>query len=237
MPENWAVIHDSEMSWREKLVGEISRAFIIPRYVEFFYSKFSSLKNNTFFEIGSGMGDMSKAIIAANLGQISRYVVSEQFPEGVEWLRRQGLEAIQANAQNLPWPDESFDVTVEFDVMHHVESPNLMAKELMRVGKGRCLLVESNGLSIFRKIKELMPHYRAAGERSYTPWQYKKFFASNEEFEVTVFEIFPFLFPFHVPKYLLGLLINFNRMIEKIPVLRWLCSSVAIYVEYKRKEK
>ena len=33
----------------------------------------------------------------------------------------------------------------------------------LRVARGRCLLTESNGLSIFRKLKELTPGHRAAG--------------------------------------------------------------------------
>src|SRR6478735_2026946 len=147
--ENWAEIHDSQESWRKKIVGEISDAFIVPRYVRFFYGHFGHDKAASFFEIGSGNGDMTKAMLAANQGQIGRYVVSEYFPEGVDWLKGIGLEAIQADAQNLPLPDAAYDVSVEFDVMHHVPDQRAMAREMMRVARGRCLLTESNGLSVF----------------------------------------------------------------------------------------
>jgi hypothetical protein len=235
LPEpDWSRIHDDSSSWRKKIVGEISDVFIVPRYVQFFYSHFGRETNASFFEVGSGNGDMSKAMLAANGGQIGRYVVSEYFPEGVEWLKKIGLDAIQADAQALPLRDASFDIVLEFDVMHHVPDQRAMAREMMRVGRGRCLLTESNGLSIFRKLKELTPGHRAAGEKSFTPGRWRSFFEGHHGYRLVRFEIFPFLFPFKVPHRLLPALVWWNRLIEKIPVLRWQCSSVAIYLEYER---
>lgn len=232
--ENWAEIHDTESSWRKKIVGEISDIFIVPRYVRFFYGHFADEKRASFFEIGSGNGDMTRAILSANKGQIGTYVVSEYFAEGVQWLKRIGLDAIQADAERLPLADASFDVTVEFDVMHHVSDPRAMAREMMRVARGRCLLTESNGLSVFRKLKELTPGHRAAGEKSFTPGRWRSFFEGHSGYRLTKFEIFPFLFPFKVPRVLLPPLVWWNRVVEKIPLFRWQCSSVAIYLEYER---
>ena len=232
--QEWSRIHDQEASWREKIVGEISHVFIVPRYVEFFYDKFGRDAGASFFEIGSGTGDITSAVLKANRGQIGSYTVSEYFPQGVEWLRKRGFDAIQADACRLPLADASRDVTVEFDVMHHVEDPRAMAREMMRVARGRCLLTESNGLSIFRKLKELTPGHRAAGEKSFTPRRWRSFFEGHPGFTLTRFEIFPFLFPFKVPAPLMPLLLWWNRTVERIPVVRWQCSSVAIYLEYRR---
>ncbi|MBI3273331.1 MAG: class I SAM-dependent methyltransferase [Planctomycetes bacterium] len=233
-PVDWARIHAADESWRKKLLGGINDAFVVPRYVKLFYDNFRGVKDWDLCEIGSGNGDMSRAILAANAGQVRRYVVSEYFAEGVEWLRKLGLDAVQADAQALPWKDAEFDASVEFDVMHHVDRPRDMARELMRVARGRVLLVESNGLSIFRKLKELTPAHRAAGERSYTPWGYRGFFEGHAGYEVTRFTLFPFLFPFKVPRPVLPALVAFNRAIEQVPLFRWTCSSVAIAVEYRR---
>lgn len=232
--ENWAEIHTPELSWRKKLIGEISDVFVVPRYVKLFYDNFRSFNNASFIEIGSGNGDLSLAMLKNNKGQIGKYVVSERFPEGVEWLQSQGLTAIQADAMSLPLEDSSFDVSVAFDVMHHVPRPADMAREMMRVARGRCLLVESNGMSVFRKLKELTPEERKAGERSYSPWGYKGFFTANKEFVVEKFEIFPFLFPFKCPSWFLPLLVRFNHLIERVPFFRWQCSSVAISITYRR---
>jgi len=232
--ENWAAIHDADTSWRKKLVGDISDAFIIPRYVRFFYDTFGGGKDLDFCEIGSGNGDMSKAILAANTGTIRRYITSEYFPEGVEWLRSQGLDAVQADAEKLPWADEEFDASIEFDVMHHVNNPRAMAREMMRVARGRCLLTESNGLAVLRKLRELTPGHRAAGEKSFTPRRWRSFFEGHDGYELTSFKIAPFLFPFKCPKWFLSTLVAFNHAIEHVPFFRWQCSSVMITLTYRR---
>lgn len=230
---SWAKIHSEDTSWRKQLIGDISDVFVVPRYVKLFYDTFGAAQQQDFFEVGSGNGDMSKAILAANRGQIRRYVVSEYFPEGVEWLRKLGLEAVQADAQKLPCQNAEYDAVVDFDVMHHVDRPRDMARELMRCGRGRTLLVESNGLSVPRLLLEFTPGHRAAGERSYTPGQYRSFFEGHLGFRVTSFQIYPFLFPFKCPKWLLPALVWFNQKVEYIPFVRWQCSSVVIVVDYK----
>jgi len=235
--QNWSNIHKQDISWRKKLIGDINDVFVVPRYVRLFYDTFGKTVNKSFFEIGSGNGDLSIAILADKEGQIGRYVTSERFPEGVTWLKEQGLESILADATQLSVSDQEYDAVVEFDVMHHVDNPRDMAREMMRVARGQCLLVESNGLSIVRKLKELTPGHRAAGERSYTPWKYRSFFKGHPGYKLTKFEIFPFLFPFKCPKWFLPLLVAFNHAIEKIPLARWQCSSVAIIIEYQRGSK
>jgi SAM-dependent methyltransferase len=230
----WAAIHKEEASWRKQLLGEINDAFVVPRYVRLFYDNFGEGRNQDFLEIGSGNGDLCRAILAANSGPIRRYVCSEYFEEGVRWLRNQGLEAIRADAQQLPCADAEYDAVVVFDVMHHVEKPRSMAREVMRVGRGRALLVESNGCSIPRRLLELFPQRRAAGERSYTPRQYRSFFEEHAGFRLTQFRIYPFLFPFKCPRRFLPLLVWFNHRVEHIPLLRWQCSSVAIELSYER---
>src|SRR5215467_4788224 len=218
---SWEHIHSQDTSWRKKLVGDISDVFIIPRYVKLFYDTFGAGLGQEFLEVGSGNGDMSQAILAANYGVIRRYVVSEYFEEGVNWLRKLGLEAVRADAQNLPCKDGEYDAVIDFDVMHHVDRPRDMAREMMRVGRGKALLVESNGLSIPRRLLELTPGHRAAGERSYIPSQYRSFFTGHPGFELTRFEIYPFLFPFKCPNWFLSALVWFNHRIERIPFFRW----------------
>jgi hypothetical protein len=233
----WENIHKRDASWRKQLVGDINDAFVVPRYVKLFYDTFGDLRNASFFEVGSGNGDLSRAILSANRGQIGRYIVSECFPEGVSWLQSIGLEAMQADAQDLPCSDGEYDAVVDFDVMHHVGRPRDMARELMRVGRGRTLLVESNGLSVPRRLLEFTPGHRAAGERSYTPRQYRSFFENHSGYRLTNFVIYPFLFPFKCPRWFLPFLVWFNHRVEQIPFFRWQCSSVVIVVDYERTER
>ena len=162
-------------------------------------------------------------------------MTTEVFDEGVEWLRKQGLEAQRANAEALPFDDASFTAALSFDVMHHVDHPREMAREMLRVARGKLLLTESNGLSLPRKLLELAPARKAAGERSYTPWRYRSFFENQPGFRVTRFDIYPFLFPFKCPRWFLPILVWCNRVIEYVPFFRWQCSSVVVVVEYERQ--
>jgi len=244
----WENVHDQDASWRKKLVGEISDAFILPRYVRLFYETFGQGRDQDFVEIGSGNGENSKAVIAGNrapLGAdgkpgdgkvIRKYLATEVFEDGVAWLRKEGLDAEQASAEKLPFGDASFTAAISFDVMHHVDNPRNMAREMMRVGRGRALLTESNGLSIPRKLLELTPSRRAAGEQSYTPWRYRSFFENQPGFRIKQFTIYPFLFPFKCPAFFLPALVAFNKLIEYVPFFRWQCSSVVIVVDYERTE-
>ncbi len=230
---DWKMLHQSDESWRRRIIGDINEVFVVPRYVDLFYSYFSASYHLKILELGAGTGDLSTAILKVNQGQIGHWTASEYFSEGVEWLRKQDYhDVIQVDACATQLPSHTYDVCVEFDVMHHVVNPRAMAYEMMRLAKGRCLLVESNGLSIFRKLKELTPAHRIAGERSFTPRTWKGFFENHPGFQLTQFEIFPFLFPFRVPKPMVQALAGFNRVIEKVPFLRWQCSSVGIYLEY-----
>jgi hypothetical protein len=227
----WSSIHSVDESWRKKIIGDINEAFVVPRYVELFYSYFGRDSALNVIELGAGTGELSSRILDANEGQIAHWTASEHFDEGVEWLKKKGFDAVKASACDTGFADRSYDVSVSLDVMHHVPNQRQMAREMMRIAKGRCLLVESNGLSVLRKVMELTPGHRAAGERSFTPWTYRRFFEGHG-YAIRRFEIFPFLFPFRVPRRMLPALVHFNRRIEDVPLARWLCSSVAIYLEY-----
>src|SRR5262245_47387903 len=67
--QQWSEIHTRDESWRKQLIGEISDAFVVPRYVRLFYDTFGGVSDQDFLEIGSGNGDMSAAILLANRGQ------------------------------------------------------------------------------------------------------------------------------------------------------------------------
>lgn len=231
----WRSIHDQDKSWRSKLIGDLSEVYVMPRYLELFKSYFQSFLNQplSFLELGSGNGDMAELIVKSKLPFVDRYLVSEQFTAGVDWLKKRGLDALQVNAEQIPFPDRSFDVVVSFDVMHHVDAPKQMGLEMMRAARGRLFLTESNGLSLGRKLMELTPAHRQAGERSYTPKQYKSFF-THPGYRVTRFEINPFIFPLKIGSRFLKQEIAFNQWIEKAWFLRWQCSNVYIYVEYER---
>jgi|TARA_B100001964_G_C14162464_1_gene567430 SAM-dependent methyltransferase len=229
---DWSNIHSADASWRTRLLGDLSEAYAIPRYVEIFLQTFGGDRGLRFLEVGAGNGEVPRCLQELAPPCVGEYVVSELFADGARWLRSQNLTACVADAQQLPFADGAFDAVISYDVLHHVSDPYRMAQEMIRVSRGRLLLTESNGLSLGRKLMEQTAGHKAAGERSYTPWRYRQFFTAGGR-RLCSFRIRPFLFPVPggVPSPLLRPLIFFNRVIERVPFARWQCSNVWMTLE------
>jgi SAM-dependent methyltransferase len=227
---DWTAFHSEDASWRTKLLGDLSQAFAIPRYVKLFLEHYGSDRGLRILEVGAGNGEVPRLV--RDEPCVGQYVVSELFAEGARWLQSLGLTACVADAQRIPFGDDTFDVVISYDVLHHVSDPHAMAREMLRVSRGRLLLTESNGLSVGRKLMEQTAAHKAAGERSYTPWTYRRFFA-DAGWPLRQFRIRPFIFPVPggVPRPLLRPLIAFNEAIERVPFFCWQCSNVWMTVE------
>ena len=80
-------------------------------------------------EIGAAGGGNS--LVMAERGW--QTLATEFNPAGVEIARERGLEAIQADARDLPLPDAGFDLLVAFDVLEHIEEDDRVTAEMHRV--------------------------------------------------------------------------------------------------------
>jgi ubiquinone/menaquinone biosynthesis C-methylase UbiE len=56
-----------------------------------------------------------------------------------EWL-------VSGSGYDLPYPDNSFDIVAEFGVLHHVEKPERVVREMVRVARYGVLLSDTNNL-------------------------------------------------------------------------------------------
>jgi 16S rRNA A1518/A1519 N6-dimethyltransferase RsmA/KsgA/DIM1 with predicted DNA glycosylase/AP lyase activity len=91
----WSEIHNNTTSWREKIVGEISNSFIIPRYLEFFSKKFSHETQLNILEIGAGNGDIS-TIIYKNYKKILIHIMFQNtLPKVLSGLKLKDLLLIK----------------------------------------------------------------------------------------------------------------------------------------------
>jgi ubiquinone/menaquinone biosynthesis C-methylase UbiE len=89
--------------------------------------------------------------IAAGYAPSARSVVGLDIVEHGAWksLATDNLRYITGDAQHLPFADASFDTVVANAMLHHVESPTRVLREMVRVRRpgGRLVIVEPNRLN------------------------------------------------------------------------------------------
>lgn len=102
-------------------------------------------------EIGCGRGGFS-GYLAAQGAQLTAADFSD---EAVAIARRAlssepNVDVMVADIENIPFPDETFDIVVSLETLEHVPSPQRGLRELVRVAKkgGRILTSTPNYISI-----------------------------------------------------------------------------------------
>lgn len=206
--------------------GKISLKYKVPKYASLFADYFKD-ENLTVLELGAGEGYLTKLIMEKL--KYKKYIATEISEVGVKRLKEKGIDALKMNAEKLEFEDNSFDIVCSFDTMHHVADPQKMALEMARVAKTNIFLIEANGLCLIRKLLERTKRYKTVGEKSYTPKKYASFFNSSQ---IKKISIKPFLavFPF-TPLVLTKPSIWLSEIMERLPILKWQCSSILISVE------
>lgn len=184
-------------------------------------------------EVGAGIGEIAQMF--AQHGVVTRRYVGIEYslPAAVR-MRQSGFPAIQASAERLPFPDNSFDLVFCFDVMHHVSDPRAMAAEMVRVTRRDFFLSEANGLSPVRKLGERSALARSLGEQSYLPSTYRSFFPVErlEHIELRPFYV---LVPPHTPPRFIPAIKTISEIGERVPLLRWVGGQSVMITGRKRQ--
>ncbi|MDP9791513.1 SAM-dependent methyltransferase [Catenuloplanes nepalensis] len=89
-------------------------------------------------------------------------LATEYLPEGVEIARARGLDAIQADARDLPVESASRDLLVAFDVLEHIGEDDRAAAEIHRVLRpgGTVLIAVPADMRLWSVFDELSGHVR-----------------------------------------------------------------------------
>jgi SAM-dependent methyltransferase len=209
--------------------GQIGMRYRLPKYLSLLRERYAGRGPLDVLEIGAGVGEIALLLRESGL-PMRRYVGTEYSLPALRQMRRQGFDCAQMNAERLAFPDNSFDLVVAFDVMHHVDVPQRMAAEIVRVTRRDFLLSESNGLSPLRKLVELTPKARALGERSYAPWTYRAFFPQEHLAAIST-QPFYVLVPPYVPERLIPLVVAQSELGQYVAGWRWLGQSLLIVGE------
>ncbi|SRR6266404_892654 len=101
---------------------------------------------SSILDVGCGTGRALKYLLQANPSVWSQGI------EPVEALARRAVEdngiprerICLANGQAIPFVNQSFDAVCEFGVLHHVQEPASVVREMMRVAKKAIFLSDEN---------------------------------------------------------------------------------------------
>jgi SAM-dependent methyltransferase len=119
-------------------------------------------------DIGGGTGNYALALRAEGWDP----VVVDRSPEMLAQAATKGLEVVEADAQRLPFADESFDAATMISMLHHVEDRGLALAEARRILKpgGRLVLkgyTAEDASSLW--ILDYFPSSRAWMEATHPP--------------------------------------------------------------------
>jgi SAM-dependent methyltransferase len=175
-------------------------------------------------DLGCGDGAFANMVLARNFAAVDGYDLSEA-----------GIRRAVANA---PGPQVRFthcDITrLDFaalprydgafliGILHHVKAHTPALIEALRMATGRVVVLEPNGDHLLRRLLELTPSYRAAGEASFGTRQLQRLFEAAG-YRCRLRQRLN-LFPNFTPQVLFRLLRPLEPAIETTPGLRALCT-------------
>ena len=156
-------------------------------------------------DLGCGDGAFANAVLARNFVAVDGFDMAEA--------------AIRRAQAHAPGPH---DGAFLIGFLHHVKAATPTILQALHRITGRVVVLEPNGSHLLRKLLELTPAYRAAGEDSFRHLQLEKIFAEAGYRRVMWRRLN--LFPNFTPQPLFRLLRLVEPAIEATPGLRALCT-------------
>ena len=188
-----------QQSWRKRLMARLHRSVYASR-IRGLAERVSAVlqPGDQVLDVGCGIGALGRAIIDSPLSPPDVGVL------GLERIRR-GNELIHVDeydGQKIPHPDNSFDVVILADVLHHEANPNRLLAECMRISR-RLIVIKDHkpdGLFGYRRICLLDwaandPYAVPCLYRYQTLSEWRKMFAEHHlkiDHEWTRLRLYPF---------------------------------------------
>jgi SAM-dependent methyltransferase len=118
-------------------------------------------------DIGAAGGGNTRVLVQHGWDAL----VADYSETAVELARARGLQAIHADACDLPLPDESFDLVLAFDVLEHIEDDGAAVRELTRVLKpgGTALITVPCDMALWSAHDVASGHVRRYSRESLCP--------------------------------------------------------------------
>lgn len=109
-------------------------------------------------DIGAGAGGNTRVLAAAGW----RATALEYSDSGVELARARGLDVVQGDARDIPFPDNTFGLLVAYDVLEHITEDDQVVAEIARVVApgGKVLIAVPADMRLWSAHDEAIGHVR-----------------------------------------------------------------------------
>lgn len=109
-------------------------------------------------DIGAGAGGNTRVLEAAGW----QATALEFSDAGVELAEQRGLDVVQGDARNIPFPDDHFGLLVAYDVLEHIEEDDQVVQEIARVVRpgGKVLIAVPADPRLWSPHDEAIGHVR-----------------------------------------------------------------------------
>ena len=175
-------------------------------------------------DLGCGDGAFANAVLARNFAAVDGFDMAEAAIRRARTnapgphVRFAARDLTQLELADAPHYDGAFLM----GFLHHVKAATPAILRVLRRITDRVVVLEPNGGHLLRKLLELTPAYRAAGEDSFRRSRLETIFAEAGYRRVVWRRLN--LFPNFTPQPLFRLLRPVEPLVEATPVLRGLCT-------------
>lgn len=189
-------------------------------------------------ELGCGTGEYTLRLAKTGSKIIAIDISLLLIQQAKQKVKSSNVNFIIADAENLPFKDNTFTAVVGNAVLHHLNLPNALSEtKRVLISAGKIAFTEPNMLNPqnlivknIKLIKRLLgesPH-----ERAFFRWQISQILA-KQGFNHLVVKPFDFLHP--VTPGLLTLLVNkLGELLERLPLIKEIAGSLMIKGEIKK---
>jgi ubiquinone/menaquinone biosynthesis C-methylase UbiE len=199
--------------------------------------------NGKILDVGCGTGYFAEKFLSKY--DVMGVDISEEM---IRYAQTRMKKAVQGDAQNMPFPDNTFDVVIARSLLHHLPDPKQGAKEIKRVLKngGRVIFADTHNSFLSdlpRKIMYKKNKHFSDEHKNFKEEELIKIIGS----ELTIIKkyyfgyiAYPLMgFPdvldvfkyFPLKKILITALIKFDELMSKIPVIKKQSFGIMILAE------
>jgi len=146
---------------------------------------FKKLESITYFQssdnvldLGGGTGRISRFL--AN--KVEKIVVVDSSQKMIGGCKKHaGLLCMFAQAEELPFPEQSFNKIIVIDAFHHFQNQKQVVKEIKRVlaNNGKVVIEEFNPVKMFGKLIVIIEKMFCLGSHFYSPTSLMNLFSMN----------------------------------------------------------